>query len=775
MLFLDGAPARAALLLGLVLLVSACGGGGSAGGGAGGGTDNGTVPYSIRGTASGVAGPGLVLQLNGGDDLAIDVARGFAFAATVAAGAAYQVTVKSNPVGQLCSIDNATGVARANVGNVLVNCTTPTPPAADVVRLGGTLSNLQGSGLVLRNAGQDLAAAVGSSTFVFPGSLTTGSNYDVAVVAQPTSPAQTCSVANGQGVAGTADITNVSVSCITPPTAPAGGLSLDQAELSFEGEEGQSVAPKVLTGSITNATDPVIVTIAYTNRGLLAARFAFTGAVSGQVSVTPRETIDLAPGTYRDTVTVNACYDDLCARPVAGSPKSVPVTYTVRPPTPPPVLRLSDHGVAFAVTPGGSQLSRALIVRDTGSTAAGWKAVANAGWLSVTGSGASGGTLQLTARPAGLAAGLHEATVTVTADNPAISRTETVRVGLYLSSVAAADSYAAPLVNPIAGIADIANAVDPFRPLHYASAASTIAANHVHTGARAATLNVPGAEFGALVTSDDGSRLYALNHSDNTVVVVNLDTLAVAGRYGLPQLLLQGDALKSARLYFARIHGQPALLLTNVNVPVGAVSRNMVAVFKADSGELVGELFGASSREFTRLAVSRDGSVAYAAEAGLSGILSTTRVELRANSVGNLYGKAVASTQGVNEAGLQDLATNADGSQVLVAYFTDSFVRKAVFDGSGLQWTAGLPDFTWPANVSPVGSGPVDVEFDPYGKLFIHFHFYNLRVYGASGPLGQEWFDLADTALVDGPSAAMRLSSDGLRLIGGGRLMSIQP
>lgn len=189
----------------------------------------------------------------------------------------------------------------------------------------------------------------------------------------------------------------------------------------------------------------------------------------------------------------------------------------------------------------------------------------------------------------------------------------------------------------------------------------------------------------------------------------------------------------------------------------------------------MGDLSGIPGGEGVRLGVSRDGTAGYMAEAGLSGILSTSRFELRANSLGNFYGKVVAVTTGVNEGSLQDLATNADGSRVWVGYGTDHFMREARYDGSKLVWTAGLGDFVLPGNVLSNGMGPADIEVDAYGKLFTHDQAYDLRIHGPAGTLNQEWFNLADTALVSGPSGSMRISGDGCSLIGNGRLMTIQP
>jgi hypothetical protein len=148
-----------------------------------------------------------VLQDNGGDDLTLGNVGTFTFATKLASGAAYAVTVKSSP--SLPRQDCVTGanaggpatgtVAGADVTSLFVFCS-PVP-----VKLGGTVSGLVGSGLVLAAELQTLpVAANGSFEFTAP-VLSTG-NYSVTVATQPSSPAQTCVVTNGSGSQPTADV-----------------------------------------------------------------------------------------------------------------------------------------------------------------------------------------------------------------------------------------------------------------------------------------------------------------------------------------------------------------------------------------------------------------------------------------------------------------------------------------------------------------------------------------------------------------------------------------
>lgn len=749
-----------ALLGTLVFFLQACGGGG------GGAPETQTpvvVPapaVSIGGTASGIVGPGLVLQLNGGSDLAVDLSRDFTFASAVAVGTAYQVTIKSNPVGQVCVIAaNGTGIATTAVSNIQVNCTTPVPPGSDAFRLGGTVSGLTGTGLTLRSGTQDVQIAPLSTQFSFPQPLSTGTSYAVTVATQPSS--QNCVISSGMGTIASADVTNVVVTCVTDAPAPTVGLTVDKAELFFAGEEGQTVAAQTLFGSIAGVTDPVFMRIAFSDTGLLFASFTRTSATGGQLLVSPRQPDNLAPATYRDTITVDACYDTACTRPLPGSPRVVDVTYVVKPPMPAPILKLSDRGVAFASTPGGSRLSHTLTVLDTSGAASAWTASTDAQWLGVTASGISGGALVLTANPSGLSNGFRMATVTVASGNDMLNP-QTVRVGLYVNDATPAASLVDPLPNDIEQIVETAQVTDPVRPLVYSAAGASIAVHHVYSGERIATLPVAGANLGGVVVNDDGTRLYALNYANGQIVVVDLDALAVSHSYGFPQFTMSGDVLLANRVAFARVMGHPVLMLTNAMRPGDGGTAHLVPVFKADSGELLGSL-QATPWPYLRLAVSRDGTTAYAADAGLSGVLSITRIDLRANSLGNVYGRAVGMTTGVNVSNLQDIATSPDGSRVYVSYST---VLEAVWDGGALSWTGGLEDFHQPSS---------NLEVDATGRLFMNNRGYDLRIYSAQRTLEHQWLDIADQVLVSGKEGSMRVSGDGMRLIGNWRLMGIAP
>jgi hypothetical protein len=173
----------------------------------GGGGGDGVTTYSVGGTVDGLTGTGLVLQNNGGNDLAISADGPFTFTTKLANNATYIVTVATQPGGQTCTITNGSGtIASANVTNVTVNCVTT------AFSVGGNVSGLIGSGMVLQNNGGDNLAISANGAFTFATLLGNGAAYSVTVLTQPSG--QTCSVTNSSGTIAAANVTNVSVSCL---------------------------------------------------------------------------------------------------------------------------------------------------------------------------------------------------------------------------------------------------------------------------------------------------------------------------------------------------------------------------------------------------------------------------------------------------------------------------------------------------------------------------------------------------------------------------------
>jgi len=87
--------------------------------------NGGPVTYTVGGDVSGLAGSGLVLQLNDAGDLSIGADGPFTFTSPLDDGAEYTVTVLTQPTDQTCTVENGGGtISGADVTDVAVTCTT---------------------------------------------------------------------------------------------------------------------------------------------------------------------------------------------------------------------------------------------------------------------------------------------------------------------------------------------------------------------------------------------------------------------------------------------------------------------------------------------------------------------------------------------------------------------------------------------------------------------------------------------------------------------------
>jgi len=225
---------------------SSCSGPVNSGSGPGPGTGSG--PFTVGGTVTGLAGTGLVLQNNVGDNLAITANGSFTFKTAIASGQAFLVSVSTPPStpSQTCTVANGSGTANANVTNVQVTCSTAT------VSIGGNVVGLAGTGLVLQNNGADNLAVATSGSFTFKTAITIGSTYLVTVNVQPNSPAQTCTVTNGSGTA-SANVGNIQITCSTGTLSIGGtvtGLAKTGSGIVLQDNGGDNLTVKA-NGSFT--------------------------------------------------------------------------------------------------------------------------------------------------------------------------------------------------------------------------------------------------------------------------------------------------------------------------------------------------------------------------------------------------------------------------------------------------------------------------------------------------------------------------------------------
>lgn len=176
-------------------------------------------PFSLGGTISGLGNNAGLTLTNGSDTLAVAAASSsFTMPTPVAFGSPYSVAVQTAPAGLTCTASNASGTMPArNVASVVITCSDQS------YTVGGTISGLTSSGMVLVNGSDTLAVNSGASSFTMPTAVAYTSAYAVTVQTQPTG--LTCSVSNATGTMGSAAITNIAVTCSANTYTVGGTIS----------------------------------------------------------------------------------------------------------------------------------------------------------------------------------------------------------------------------------------------------------------------------------------------------------------------------------------------------------------------------------------------------------------------------------------------------------------------------------------------------------------------------------------------------------------------
>ena len=146
------------------------------------------------------------------------------------------------------------------------------PPAPATHALGGTVSGLAtGATLVLQDAAAGTVSISANGSFAFTTTLASGVAYNVSVKTAPASPPQDCSVAQGSGIMGQADVGAISVTCVAavplalsisaPSQAPMGtlarytvtethGIALTSVTWTFDGIAGGHALAGLANGTV---------------------------------------------------------------------------------------------------------------------------------------------------------------------------------------------------------------------------------------------------------------------------------------------------------------------------------------------------------------------------------------------------------------------------------------------------------------------------------------------------------------------------------------------
>jgi hypothetical protein len=95
--------------------------------------------------------------------------------------------------------------------------------AAPTYTIGGGISGLTTQGLILVNGTDVVSPNAGDMSFTFPTAVVAGTAYSVSVQLQP--DAVNCTVSGGSGVVGSANVTDVSITCASAAFMVGGTIS----------------------------------------------------------------------------------------------------------------------------------------------------------------------------------------------------------------------------------------------------------------------------------------------------------------------------------------------------------------------------------------------------------------------------------------------------------------------------------------------------------------------------------------------------------------------
>jgi 6-phosphogluconolactonase len=243
-----------ALTVSIAMVLAACAGGGGGGGGGhggGGGGGGGGNPTVMIGLAS-VVPSNFVSGKSGAIAVTVQNTGGLATSsstttvtATLPSGLSYtsgsgtgwscaassgvnincvtSASIGANSSASLLTISvaiaanaNTPGVVPFSVANPQgTNAQSQMPMAFNILyTVGGSVQGLNAQGLVLTDNGGDQLAVGANGAFTFTSALQNNAAYAVAVASQPGS--QSCQIANASGMVPGANVTNISVTCVTP-------------------------------------------------------------------------------------------------------------------------------------------------------------------------------------------------------------------------------------------------------------------------------------------------------------------------------------------------------------------------------------------------------------------------------------------------------------------------------------------------------------------------------------------------------------------------------
>jgi len=175
------------------------------------------LSFNVTGTVTGLTVDGLQLT-NGGDSITLKSGTTtFKMPTPVAFGANYNVQVAATPAGLTCSVSGGSGVMPAQDVIAAVVCSDLS------YTLGGTISGLNGSGLMLTDGIDTISPKPGDTSFTMPTPIAFMSPYNVTFAAIPAG--ENCTLSGGSGTMPASNVNPVAVSCTDQSFTVGGSIT----------------------------------------------------------------------------------------------------------------------------------------------------------------------------------------------------------------------------------------------------------------------------------------------------------------------------------------------------------------------------------------------------------------------------------------------------------------------------------------------------------------------------------------------------------------------
>jgi hypothetical protein len=435
-------------------------------------------------------------------------------------------------------------------------------------------------------------------------------------------------------------------------------------------------------------------------------------------------------GTYAGQVTMTAT--------VNGTPfvASIAVTLNLEANR----ILVTASGVGLSQVGGTSVLTRTVqVLSGLGRTDLPWTASSDSPWLTVTGSGTTGGNLVIQASPGTLPSNATQfANVTVSSPDPTVENQQTIRVGLYLSSTAATTTTLS--------VAGSTLATSPVEPIVAIGTGGTdVQIYNVYSGALVRTLASVAGATGPMVFSEDGRTLFVYDSTNLAVKQVDSGTGAQVATY--PSPVAVGFGASGDAIGVMHPNGYP-MLVTPVGLYYDLTTGKPFTDNVNGSTDWMSDAFSFATTPDQSLLAAQDGTTIRVTRSSLNGGVFVTQkniIQLPVNTVENSSnGQSCFSTTG-------DRLYTASGAPY-------DFPATSVATSQIIQV---LPGTNYPDAIQCVWNGLVIGGVDGYYSntdIFVYF--------GLSGvSLGQLSSNGLLTGYRDLLSRGLAVSADGTMLV----------